>query len=36
LLAALPQARKRVFTRHYGAIASKAAGRHGRRSRPSQ
>jgi AbrB family looped-hinge helix DNA binding protein len=36
LLAALPKARKRVFARHYGALASKEAGRHGRRGRAGQ
>jgi len=33
LLGALPKARKRVFARHYGALASKAAGHHRRRDR---
>jgi AbrB family looped-hinge helix DNA binding protein len=36
LLAALPKARKRVSARHYGALALKAAGRHGRRGRAGQ
>jgi AbrB family looped-hinge helix DNA binding protein len=36
LLATLPKARKRVFVRHYGALASKAAGREGPRGRAGQ
>lgn len=36
LAAALPKARKRAFARHYGALASKAAGRQGRRGRAGQ
>jgi len=36
LAAALPKARKRVFARHYGALASKAAGRQARRGRAGQ
>ena len=36
LLAALPKARKRVFARHYAALATGAAGRRGRRGRAGQ
>ncbi len=36
LLATLSRARKRVFARRYGALASKAAGRHRGRSRAGQ
>jgi AbrB family looped-hinge helix DNA binding protein len=36
LLAALPKARKRVFARHYGALASEAWERQGRRGRARQ
>jgi AbrB family looped-hinge helix DNA binding protein len=36
LAAALPKARQQVFARHYGALASKAGGRQGRRGRAGQ
>jgi hypothetical protein len=36
LLAALPKARKRVFARHYAALATEAAGRRGRSGRAGQ
>jgi AbrB family looped-hinge helix DNA binding protein len=36
LQAVLPKARKRVFARHYGALASKPVGRHGRRGPAGQ